>query len=103
MGEGWGEGIKKADALIILPPHPRLLPQGEGAGAFYNTLLREKEQGTQIRQNTLAFQGLNTLIKIHNHSGGGTPDIAILILNDVKAQVHVAHPVDGRSVVVCIE
>ena len=33
--EGWGEGIKKASALIILPPHPRLLPQGEGVRALW--------------------------------------------------------------------
>jgi len=37
MGEGWGEGVKKVNALIILPPHPRLLPQGEGVRAFCDT------------------------------------------------------------------
>jgi len=40
--EGWGEGVQKTNALIILPPHPRLLPQGEGVRAFCDTLLREK-------------------------------------------------------------
>jgi len=28
---------KKANALITLPPHPRLLPQGEGVRAFCYT------------------------------------------------------------------
>ena len=30
--------FKKANALIIFPPHPRLLPEGEGVRAFCDTL-----------------------------------------------------------------
>jgi hypothetical protein len=42
-GEGWGEGIRKANALIFIFPHPSLLPEGEGATTFCDTLRREKE------------------------------------------------------------
>jgi len=28
--EGWGEGITIDKAIFYLPPHPNLLPEGEG-------------------------------------------------------------------------
>ena len=34
QGEGWGEGIKMNKPIILNPPHPGLLPEGEGITLF---------------------------------------------------------------------
>jgi len=48
--EGWGEGSNALQILDLTPPHPNLLPQGEGIKILYLNFLR-----VPLSRNKLKF------------------------------------------------
>jgi len=48
QGEGWGEGSNALQLLDLTPPHPNLLPQGEGTKSiFFNNRFGHKSRDTK--------------------------------------------------------
>jgi len=60
--EGWGEGIIIDNSLFYLPPHPNLLPEGEGIAPSMNLC----DLMSSVFSCRLKFHKINNLLCIAN-------------------------------------
>jgi hypothetical protein len=73
-GEGWVRGKQNKEENLFNPPHPNLLPEGEGARTFKSTALlpilslREREQNplSGWHANLITVQRRNCVLLVHD-------------------------------------
>jgi|GEM_PF-6968866 len=65
-GEGWGEGIKTSQLPDFVPPHPVLLPEGEGTPCLYS-----KGESWHRRNTAYACCALHDSISQVRHEAKG--------------------------------